>query len=414
MFVRASRVVAQVAAGHSLAAHPAGEGNDGPMRGAVIDMVYGTLRRYGRGDALIDALAHRGTPDPGIRALLLCALYAIESTHYAAHVAVDEAVRACTGLHKPGAKGFVNALLRGFLRERKALDEKLADNSTARAMHPDWWIAELRQTYPANWETILAAGNMHPAMGVRVNCRKTSVEACIARFETLGLPVRRVGENALLLARPVPVARLPGFGAGEVSVQDPGAQLAAQYLDATDGLRVLDACAAPGGKTCHILERGDVDLLALDADAQRCERIRQNLSRLGLSARVEAADCRQVDRWWDGRPFDRILADVPCTGSGIAHRHPDIKWLRRAGDPARFAQTQAGILDALWRVLAPGGKLLYVTCSVFAQENGALVDAFCARRGDVSRLALPGGAPEQLLPGAEHDGFFFALLQKQT
>ena len=196
-------------------------------------------------------------------------------------------------------------------------------------------------------------------------------------------------------------------------MQDPGAQLAALYLDAVDGHRVLDACAAPGSKACHILERNAVDLLALDADAKRCERIRQNLARLELVARVETADCMLVDQWWDGRPFDRILADVPCTGSGIAHRHPDIKWLRRAGDPARFARTQAAILDALWRVLAPGGKLLYVTCSVFEQENGAIVDAFCARQGGVERLALPGDAPAQLLPGAEHDGFFFALLQKQ-
>jgi 16S rRNA (cytosine967-C5)-methyltransferase len=208
------------------------------------------------------------------------------------------------------------------------------------------------------------------------------------------------------------VDRLPGFSAGEVSVQDPGAQHAAGYLDLHDGQRVLDACAAPGGKTCHILELADVELLALDSDSVRCDRVRQNLGRLGLSARVAVADCAHPEAWWDGRPFDRVLADVPCTASGIVRRHPDIKWLRRPGDPARFAAGQARILDALWRVLAPDGKLLYVTCSVFPEENAKVVDAFCAKHPGARRLGLPGDAPAQLLPAADHDGFFFALLQK--
>jgi 16S rRNA (cytosine967-C5)-methyltransferase len=412
VFAAATRIVARVAAGESLAARPAAFGTDGPMRGATMDMVFGTLRRYGRGDALVDVLAHRGTPDPEIRALLLCALYAVESASYAAHVAVDQAVRACTTLNKSAAKGFVNALLRRFLRERQALDLRVSENPVARHMHPDWWISALRSAYPGCWEAVLAEGNRHPPMGLRVNRRRISADAYLARMGAEGVHARRTGECALVLDQPVRVERLPGFAAGEVSVQDPGAQFAAHYLDLCGGQRVLDACAAPGGKACHILELADVELLALDSDAARCERIRQNLARLGLSAGVQAADCARPEDWWDGRPFDRILADVPCTASGIARRHPDIKWLRRPTDPARFAAGQARILEALWRVLAPDGKLLYVTCSVFPEENAAVVDAFCARHPEARRLGLPADAPAQLLPDADHDGFFHALLQK--
>jgi 16S rRNA (cytosine967-C5)-methyltransferase len=249
-------------------------------------------------------------------------------------------------------------------------------------------------------------------MGLRVNRCRASADEYLARLETAGMHARRAGECALVLERPVRVESLPGFAAGEVSVQDPGAQLAARYLDLSEGQRVLDACAAPGGKACHILELAGVDLLALDSDASRCERVRQNLARLGLTAQVQAADSARPEDWWDGRPFDRILADVPCTASGIARRHPDIKWLRRAGDPARFAGGQARILETLWRVLAPDGKLLYVTCSVFPEENATVVDAFCVRHPEARRLGLPGDAPAQLLPDADHDGFFFALLQK--
>lgn len=383
------------------------------MRGAVMDMTYGTLRRYGRGDALVDALAHRGTPDPEIRALLLCALHAIESGNYAVHVAVDQAVRACVELKKPAAKSFVNALLRRFLRERAVLEERLARDPVARAMHPAWWIDRLRASYPHNWEAILSAGNLHPPMGLRVNQRRIQTEDYLEQLDRQGMRARRVGESALLLEQPVPVGRLPGFVRGEVSVQDPGAQRAAEYLDLSRGQRVLDACAAPGGKTCHILESAEVELLALDSDSRRCERVRQNLARLALEARVVAADCALPEAWWDGRPFDRILADVPCTASGIVRRNPDIKWLRRAGDAARLAVDQARILDALWQVLAPGGKLLYVTCSVFPEENELVAEAFCASRPGVHRLTLAANAPAQLFPGAEQDGFFFALLQKE-
>ena len=218
-----------------------------------------------------------------------------------------------------------------------------------------------------------------------------------------------------LLERPLPVERLPGFAEGLASVQDAGAQRAAHCLDLRTGQRVLDACAAPGGKSAHILELAEVALTAVDNDAARVARIESGLRRLGLAAAaIRVADAARLEDWWDGVPFDRVLADVPCTASGVARRHPDLKWLRRAGDAAQFAQRQAALLDALWRALAPGGKLLYVTCSVFPRENEAVVDAFVARAAGAARLALPDAGPARLLPSAEHDGFFFALIQRQA
>ncbi len=276
-----------------------------------MDMVYGTLRRYGRGDALLEALAHRGVPDPDVRALLLCALYAIESGSYAGHVAVDQAVRACAEFGKPAAKGFVNALLRRFLREQIDLGERMARDPVARLMHPRWWIDVIAHEYPLVWESVLAAGNRHPSMCLRVNRRRSRTEDYLARLQAEGLQARRTGAGALLLDQPVHVHRLPGFDAGDVSVQDLGAQQAAEFLDLAAGQHVLDACAAPGGKACHILELAEVDLLALDSDPARCERIRQNLARLGLAARVQAADCAVPQTWWDGRPSTVFLRMFP-------------------------------------------------------------------------------------------------------
>jgi 16S rRNA (cytosine967-C5)-methyltransferase len=249
-------------------------------------------------------------------------------------------------------------------------------------------------------------------MCLRVNLRRTSLESYSRRLSAAGLDARRIGPVALLLAKPLPVERLPGFTEGEVSVQDAGAQRAAGLLDLRSGQQVLDACAAPGGKSAHILESADVALTALDADAARCAGITRDQERLGLKAQVRAADCTALESWWNGVAFERILADVPCSASGVARRHPDIKWLRRASDIEAFAARQGRILDMLWRTLAAGGKLLYVTCSVFPEENGAVVDAFAARTPGARRAPLPDSAAAQLLPGPEHDGFFFALLEK--
>jgi 16S rRNA (cytosine967-C5)-methyltransferase len=267
----------------------------------------------------------------------------------------------------------------------------------------------LQLAWPKDWQRIAEAGNHPPPMALRVNLRKTTPAAYLAELEKAGIAARIEGETAILLTSPQAVERLPGFADGLVSVQDPGAQRAAALLDLVAGSRVLDACAAPGGKTAHLLERSDLNLLALDLKPSRCRRIEENLLRLGLTANIKVADCIKRDTWWDKEPFDAILADVPCTASGVVRRNPDAKWLRREEDIASFAATQARILDSLWIVLRPGGKFLYATCSVFPAENSQQIARFLKRQ-PTARLSHQ----EQILPDAEHDGFFYALLEKSV
>jgi 16S rRNA (cytosine967-C5)-methyltransferase len=410
----AARLVAKVAAGRSLSDEFA-RADDAGGRAALLDISHGTLRRYGRSQAIVRELSHKGAADPLVQALLWCALYALESGRYGEHTVVDQAVAACGFLERWNTKGYVNALLRGYLRNRSSIQARLALGGEALYQHPAWWIDLVRRSYPETWEPVLADGNSHPPMCLRVNVRRERAENYAARLSAAGVEARSLGGAALLLEKPVPVERLPGFQEGHVSVQDAGAQRAAACLGAQAGDRVLDACAAPGGKSAHILELADVRLVALDADAGRCARISANLARLGLSPEaVKSADCIRLETWWDGVPFERILADVPCTASGVARRYPDLKWLRRATDVASFAAKQSAILAALWQALAPGGKLLYVTCSVFPGENEDVVKAFIAGAGNALRLPLPDGQPPQWLPSAEHDGFFLALIQKQA
>ena len=412
----AAPMVERVASGVSLAAQfeRLAEESVEPPRSALIDLTHGTLRRYGRVQAIVRQLSRRERGDSLVEALLWCSLYALESGRYAEYTVVDQAVRACGQLERWGAKGYVNALLRAFLRERGALEARIQADPEARHQHPRWWIELLRAAYPADADAVLAAGNSHPPMCLRVNQQRTSVPAYRERLMQAGIGSQELGESALLLERPLPLERVPGFEAGEVSVQDAGAQRAARCLDLAAGQRVLDACAAPGGKSGHILERAEVALTALDADAARCVRLERNLARLGLAARIVNADCTRPSDWWDGQAFDRILADVPCTASGIARRHPDIKWLRRADDVAAFAVRQGAIVRSLWQVLRPNGKLLYATCSVFPQENDAVIDAFVASTPAAVRLPLPDGGAAQDLPGAERDGFYYALIHKQA
>ena len=409
----AARIVARVAAGKSLS-DEIGRLGEADSRAALIDLTHGTLRRYGRVQAIVAGLSRRGRPDALVEALLWCALYALESVRYAEHTVVDEAVKACGLIERWPAKGYVNALLRGFLRQRSALEAQLANEPQALYQHPQWWIELVRTGYPNAWQAALAAGNTHPPMALRVNPRRIAVDQYEARLAQHGIAARKCGAQGLLLGRPLPIERLPGFAAGEVSVQDVGAQRAAYCLDLQAGQRVLDTCAAPGGKSAHILELADVALTALDIDAARASRIAPNLERLGLRAQIQVADASRPEQWWDGRPFDRVLADVPCSASGIARRHPDAKWLRRASDLAAFAERQRAILAALWRLLASGGKLLYATCSIFPQENDAVVDAFVAAEPRAERLPLADGAPAQWLPDAEHDGFYYALIAKRA
>ncbi|MET0680132.1 MAG: 16S rRNA (cytosine(967)-C(5))-methyltransferase RsmB [Burkholderiales bacterium] len=407
----ASRAVARVLGGGSLTA-ALDEATSGAARPAVQDLAYATLRDYGAPQAILARLTRRPIPDRAVHALLLCALHELRHERRAPHTVVDEAVTACPKLGHGAARGLVNALLRNYLRRRETLEADAQRAEPARLGYPQWWIDRVRRARPQTWESILAAGNARPPMTLRVNRRRLTVDAYLARLAAAGIAGARVGDWAVRLERPRGVDEVPGFGDGEVSVQDAGAQLAAPLLEVRDGMRVLDACAAPGGKTAHLAELAALDLLAIDRDAARAPRIEANLGRLRLAATVRVADAGAPDTWWDGRPFDRILLDAPCSASGVVRRHPDIKWLRRAADLAGFAREQARLLDALWRVLAPDGKLLYATCSVFAEENEAVVDAFLAHRGGARRLPIPGIDDGQLLPDGEHDGFFYATLVK--
>lgn len=406
--LQAARIDAAIFAGQSLADGLLGR-VDAVARPAVQDIVYGSLRSFGRGDFILNRLLTKPLAEDEVRALLLVAIYRLETWPEAEHTVVDQAVVAAGELAEGRFRGLVNGVLRNFLRQRESLLIALAADGVASAQHPDWWLANLQAAYPEDWPGIVAAGNGPPPMALRVNLRRCSREDYLARLTAAGIAATAVGEAGLALGKPLPVERLPGFGEGLVSVQDPGAQRAAGLLDPTAGSRVLDACAAPGGKTAHLLERADLDLLALDLKPSRCRRIQENLERLGLAADIRTADCAKLNTWWDGRPFDAVLADVPCTASGVVRRNPDAKWLRRETDIASFAAAQSRILDALWQVVRPGGKLLYVTCSVFPAENGEQIRAFLARQ--------PQARPcheEQLLPTAEHDGFFYCLLEKHA
>ncbi|MBS1161705.1 MAG: Fmu, rRNA SAM-dependent methyltransferase [Proteobacteria bacterium] len=405
--LNAARIDAAVLAGQSLADGLLGR-VEAAARPAVQDLVYGSLRQYGRGDFFLSRLLSKPLEAEEVRALLLVAIYRLETRPEAAHTVVDQAVAAAGELAEGRFRALVNGVLRNFLRQQAELNAALANDAVALAQHPEWWLQQLQSSYPADWPAIVAAGNRPPPMALRVNLRRCGRDEYQQKLSAEGLLSTAVGEAGLMLDKPVPVDRLPGFAAGLVSVQDPGAQMAAELLAPLAGSRVLDACAAPGGKTAHLLERAEVDLLALDLKPSRCRRVEENLARLGLRAGLKAADCSKLNTWWDGRPFDAVLADVPCTASGVVRRNPDAKWLRRAEDIASFAAAQARILDALWQVVRPGGKLLYVTCSVFPAENSEQIGRFLVCQPSACRCH-----EEQILPNPEHDGFFYCLLEKR-
>jgi 16S rRNA (cytosine967-C5)-methyltransferase len=418
----AANAVAQVRGGTALpVALSMAFGVAGPTpqtRGAIQDIAYRAMRQAGRSEVLL-ALMTTKAPEPAMLAcLLICALALLDpppgtDAPYEPFTVVDQAVTAASSHPDLAhAKAMVNAVLRRYLREKEVLLETAMKQPLAQWNYPQWWIDATRAAYPKNWETILAAGNQPPPLTLRVNLRKTSMDAYARQLADAGIETTAVGPTALRLAQAVNVAMIPGFEQGLSSVQDAGAQLAAPLLDVQDGMRVLDACAAPGGKSGHLLELANIHLTAVDADAKRLTRVADNLERLGLKATLTAADAQQTG-WWDGVPFDRILADVPCTASGIVRRHPDIRWLRRRGDALQLATLSGKILDNLWQMLAPNGKLLFVTCSLWPQESEAQAAAFAVRHGAV-RLAAPG----QLLPvseaGEDHDGLFYALFQKNA
>lgn len=460
----AARAVAALAAGRSLpvaldeaiAAESAREPLPAASHAAIRDLAYRTCRELGLVRELARALNAR-PPAPAAAALQWVALAQLVEGVRADAVLVDQTVRAAHGLSGGRAvAGFLNATLRRFARERDARLASARRKPEARWNHPGWWIERLRDAYPRDWQRILEVGNGPPPMTLRVNRRRISPDDYLARLRSQAVGARSLGGAAIVLEAPVPVKTLPGWAEGFVSVQDAAAQLAAPFLDPQDGERILDACAAPGGKATHLLELADVALTALDIDALRLRQVCQNLERLGFAPaggfpgtsdvpgrgepRASAlgqprtpgpqppalvvGDASDPSGWWDGRPFDRILVDAPCTASGIVRRHPDVRWLRRRSDLATLSRRQSEILRALWSVLRPGGKLLYTTCSVFPEEGELVITRFLGEQSNALRLPLQScfddPAPEPvstLLPTAtptrDHDGFFFALLEKR-
>lgn len=385
-------------------------------RGAIQDIAYRTMRQVGRVDALITLMTNKPVEPPLLYSLMCCALTLLviekdETPPYGEFVVVDQAVNAAaSNSHMVFAKGMVNAVLRRFLREKESLLPMVLKQPAAMWNYPQWWVDQAKAAYPEQWQSILKSGNTPPPMTLRVNQRRTSVESYLKLLADEGIDAKQIGPYAIRLQKPVPVQQIPGFEEGMVSVQDAAAQLAAPLLDLEAGMRVLDACAAPGGKTGHILELADVELLAIETDAKRIERIHENLARLQLFATIKQGDASRMN-WWDTQAFDRILADVPCTASGVVRRHPDIRWLRRKTDAAQLAVTSNRILDNLWKMLKPGGKLLLVTCSIWPIESEKQAQSFAERHSAI-RLNAPGQLLPTSDPNNEHDGLFYALFQK--
>jgi 16S rRNA (cytosine967-C5)-methyltransferase len=396
-----------------------------PERRALAqELCYGTLRWAPRLEALLKLLLAKPlkAKDSDVKSLLLLGLYQLGYMDIPPHAAVSETVAVTALLNKGWAKGLVNAVLRRFQRERDDLESALAKDEVATSAHPAWLLALLKQAWPKQWSAIVEANNHRPPMTLRVNRRHHDREAYQAILEKEGLAAETSphAPDALTLTQPVNVEQLPGFARGEVSVQDAAAQLAAVLVAPEAGMRVLDACAAPGGKTGHLLEIcSDIELIALDIEKNRLLRVEQNLTRLGLHAQLVAADAATPASWWDGKPFDRILLDAPCSASGVIRRHPDIKLLRQASDIEQLVKLQATILEALWSLLSPGGVLVYATCSVLPQENGGQLANFLANHEDAKERPLDtrwGQATtvgRQILPDQDGmDGFFYACIEK--
>lgn len=399
-------------------------------RSQVKALAFGALRWHHRHRRLLGLLLDRPLPgrDRLLEALLSVGLFQLLDARQPEYAAVSSTVAATRLLGRPRLAGLVNACLRRLLRERESLlAEALADEE-ARYSHPAWLIGRLRQDWPGDWQRILEAAQEPPPLWLRVNQARLAPQDCLARLQAAGIAaVPGPVPGALRLEHALPVADIPGFAAGELSVQDAASQLAAALLGASPGVRVLDACAAPGGKTGQLLEQaaGRLDLLALDVDAGRMERVRENLARLDLAAASCVADAAATATWWDGRPFDRILVDAPCSGTGVIRRHPDIKLLRREADIGLMARRQRELLEALWPLLRPGGRLLYATCSILHEENQAVVAGFLAVHPDAQPVeplagALPGWlrrtdpAGWQALPGdAGTDGLYYALMTRR-
>ncbi len=376
-------------------------------RAALKDLAYGTQRYLGSLTFFLRALVSQKLSSDDVENLLLVALYQLSYTKTPTHVVVSEAVNVAATLVHGQFKGLVNGVLRNFLRQREALLKSALSCDEAKYNHPRWLIERIKKDYPKYWHNILSVNQMHPPMTLRFNQRRTNLEAYLALLQEHKIEAKAIGGSALRLTKPVAVKNLPGFLAGMVSVQDYGAQQAAQLLKPKDGEKILDACAAPGGKTGHLLELADCQVLAVDIDQIRLNKVEENLSRLGLAAKVQCADAAKLSEWYNGDAFDAILADVPCSASGVIRRHPDIKWLRQTKDAVKVAQQQVSLLDALWLALKPEGRMLLATCSVFFEENQQQTARFLSRHPDAIL-----SYEENLLPCDQNDGFYYALIQK--
>ena len=407
---------------------------DATLRPGVQSLGFHTLRWLGRAEALRQQLAKR--PPPPEADALLCVVLALiwrdEDAPYTPHTLVDQAVEAAKrseATHHQAS--FINGCLRRFLRERDELVALTEKNPQAVWNHPQWWIDQVRKDHPENWRAILQANNAQAPLILRINERKTTQAQYIKDLNAINIEAMPVGRHGVILGRARAVPSLPGFAEGHFSVQDAAAQLAAPLLmeglmpvgGSNGRLKILDACAAPGGKTAHLLELADCDVTALDIDATRCKRITQNLLRLKLKADIRVGDAGKPDLWWNGELYDGILLDAPCTASGIVRRHPDVRWLRRPSDIAQLASLQAHLLETLWHLLKPGGRLVYCTCSVFRQEGDAQIQLFVAHNKDAHLRPSPGHLlpqssaaspvfPDNLL--REHDGFYYAILEKHN
>ncbi len=393
---------------------------DGAMARAIA---YGVLRELSLLQALLNRLLDKPLPpNDEIHALLLVGLYQLRTMKTPAHAAIHETVEAVQALKRPQAHGLVNAVLRRYTREAAALEAALPSEPAIHYSHPGWLVKQLQQDWPQQWQQVLDANNQQGPLTLRVNRRRLSREEYLKRLGEMNIAASAVPHvaDAVQLQDARAVEKIPGFTSGQVSVQDASAQLAAELLDLKPGLRVLDACAAPGGKTAHALEHADIAMFALDSDPYRLIRIDENLRRLKLEAKVTAGDAGEPDRWWDGALFDRILLDAPCSGSGVIRRHPDIKWLRRDSDIVTLQQLQLKLLKAAWTMLKPGGRLVYATCSTLRAEGDEVISRFQLLADRL--IACPidaewGEATEygrRIAPGGSHDGFYYAVMLKQA
>lgn len=394
-------------------------------RALLQELCFGALRWLSRLEAIAGRLMSKplkGKQRP-LHYLLLIGLYQLLYTRIPAHAALSETVNACRLLKGESFRGLLNGVLRNVQRNQETLESEVDSTEQARYAHPGWLLKKLQQAYPTNWQQIAEQNNQRPPMWLRVNGRHQQRDSYLARLSAAGIESlpQDLAPQGILLSTPCDVQLLPGFAAGDCSVQDGAAQQAAQLLDPQAGEWILDACAAPGGKSAHLLERQPqlAGLVAVDADATRLSRIHENLERLGLQAHVIHGDASTPDEWWQGPQFDRILLDAPCSATGVIRRHPDIKWLRRPGDIGELVKLQAKILEALWHKLKPGGTLLYATCSVLPDENREQIQRFLASHPDAQWQAIVAGETReqpgwQLLPGDNNmDGFFYAKLIKQ-